>query len=130
MSSEEPNNDQPTDEKPLPDLGLLELKMITNTCWVRVWEHKNYGGSYITIYGPSENSNITGWKFPGGGKVGDYLASIVTGPGAWCIVYEDEGYGHTQVYLPPSSLTPELSGMLNQIGSYRLYNSKPPEWLS
>ena len=104
----------------------------TNGCWVKVYEHVNFEGESIVFHGPEEVRNCSTWKWPDGGTLGDDIGSLVTGPNAWFIGYEDENFEDKRVHVGPDTQVRDLNhvvdGMNDNIDSYKLYATRPPEW--
>ena len=103
----------------------------TPNCWIRVWEHTGFQGRSMRIEGPMEIPWMGDWEWPdGGGDMHDDIGSIVVGPQAWFIGYEDEHFGDTQVCLGPGSSIPDLGrfNMNDQIDSFKIFDSRPEEW--
>lgn len=99
-----------------------------NGCWVRVYRDVGFGGELVTLYGPGESKDITGWKWPSGDELGDSISSLRTGPNAWFIGYEDEDFEDKTIHVGPNATVARMGDMDNQIDSFQLFNQRPPNW--
>lgn len=104
--------------------------MATNDCWIEVWESKNYSGRSRRFDGPIQIAKLANYQWAGGGDIHDDIDSIVVGPAAWFIGYEDENFTDTQITLGPNSRVADLTrfNMQDQIDSFKIFDNVPPEW--
>jgi hypothetical protein len=90
-------------------------------CYIEIWSDKNFGGEYLRIDGPVELQVMNFEKL----DWGDSISSLRVGPGAFVLVYADEGFTGSMTSFGPSQEVANLDELKfdDEIDSMRLVNS-------
>jgi len=109
---------QPTAARAAKDSGACWER----GCWVKIYEDNWYEDSWDRILGPGSYYNMR--NLPGADKYdwGDEVDSLIVGPHAKVVVYEDEDFDDKKKVFGPNSRIPVLDnyGMGDEIDSMRI----------
>ena len=92
-------------------------------CWVDLFEGPLFSGRTIRLFGPADFVNL--WVGPE--KWGDEVRSIVVGPCAYVLCFEELNFKHSVVWLTPNQRVASVADLptTEELDSIRLFDRPP-----
>jgi hypothetical protein len=95
-----------------------------NGCWATFYESEDFRDKSITLAGPAEYSKLNNLPGANGEDWGDQFGSLETGPNAWVIVYNDEGFSDDHYTFGPGSRIRQLAKN-DDVDSLKIFDHDP-----
>ena len=92
-------------------------------CWVELYEQPNFQGRRIRLYGPADFVNL--WVGPDDGS--EQANSLVAGPCAWVLCFEEFNIRESAVWLAPNQRVADVTTLPTDedLDSVRLFDRPP-----
>ena len=92
-------------------------------CWIDLFEEPAFGGRRLRLFGPADYVNL--WVGPG--DWGDEIRSIIVGPCAYALCFEELNFRDSVVWLTPGQRVADVTDLPTQeeLDSLRLFDRPP-----
>lgn len=91
-------------------------EQLNSGCWTRLYENPDFGGSALTVVGPLDLATLDGTL----AQDWNGADSIVTGPSARVMAYDEENFGERLVTVEPGTRNAEITGPFEKIESLKV----------
>lgn len=99
----------------------MELQIVDKNCWVEIYEDSNFDTDdpHIKIQGPKELATLKNLQ---GKDWANDIESLVFGPNAVILAYEENSFTSTEINFVPGQRVPNLSklDMANDVESMKI----------
>jgi len=103
-----------TENQPAPLLLLVPVEIanpgMQSGCWAQMYDERNYKGEILTIVGPMQIDTV---DKTGGRALRKSMDSLVTGPKAKLVVYEQKMFKDKSVEFGPNT---KEGGLVKKLG--------------
>lgn len=102
--------------------SAAENQAMANGCWARLYDTTGYGGNMLTVSGPLDVPSLSSGRIAGF-EWGRNFDSVMIGPKATLMVWDDENYGDKTTTFKAGQKVADLDtkmGQLEEIKSLKL----------